>query len=135
MPIINEIDEENPKNNRTIDTDTGVYLKYVEANGWDRIAIFDIVDGETKIKIYADFSNKIDEEKKINHISYEASIDPLGGLPRRDHYADLIRRLFEVHGWRCRADERKFGNEEQVLFNFKPQDLVNLKNWEISYGN
>ena len=27
MPIINEIDEENPQNSRTIDTDTGVYLK------------------------------------------------------------------------------------------------------------
>ncbi len=29
MPIINEIDEKNPENSRTVDTDTGVYLRYL----------------------------------------------------------------------------------------------------------
>ncbi len=132
MTIINEIDKENPKSNRTIDTETGVYLKYIKANGWERIAMFVLSDSGANIHLNVFFSNKLDEEKKTNDYYYQVSIGFLEGTPRRKNYADLIRRLFDVHGWQCRAEERRFGNKEVVKLDFKPEALDELSKWENS---
>jgi len=52
MNIVNEIDPENPKNNRTIDLDIGVYLKISSKNPIDNIIIFSIMYYEVYIGIY-----------------------------------------------------------------------------------
>ena len=74
MPIINEIDEQHPENNRTIDTDTGVYLKVIKANGHERVAEYQLVDDTTTVYISAFFSNQLNDELKINDYSFMSSI-------------------------------------------------------------
>ena len=133
MPIINEIDKENFQENKTIDINTGVNLKYIGTNGWASVATFIVADGDTKIYIDALFSNAIDEERESNTHSYSLSISGFEGKAKRTHYAELIRKLFIVHGWQYRIEERRFGYKQAVNLNIKAEALVTLKKWESDY--
>lgn len=120
MPIVNIVDQESPKNNRTIDTDTGVYLKFKKANGQDRIAVFEFIDGEINITFHAHFSIRIDDELKLTHVLYKIPIKNYGSWNSSSHNKNLVSNFLEVHGFKYRTDE-KYGNKQVVQIEFDYQ--------------
>lgn len=71
MPIINQIDEANPKNNRTLDTETGVYLVFHEHNGRSRTDIYDIYDEDYHLVIFSEVDGVNDEENRLSHSNHK----------------------------------------------------------------
>ena len=126
MPIINEIDEENAQNSRTINTDTGVYLTYGGANGWERVANFTLCDSDAELTIFVEFSNKLDEENKTNKYKYLITKIDFIGSPNKKGYSEIISQLLNTHGWNYRKNEKKFGNIQSVDIDFKPQVVEKL---------
>jgi len=133
MPIINEIDEKDPKNSRTIDTETGVNLQFDYVNGKDWEVGFIINDKKSKIKIDARFTYNLNEEKKTKKYKYFVDNINLYGVPLRKYYFELIKKLLQVHGWQYRRDERRFGNIQSVEITFEPTAIAKLEEWEARY--
>lgn len=130
MPIINEIDEENPKNNRTIDTDTGGYLQHIDENLYEGIVIFHYMEKDSKILINTYFSNKINEEKKsiivlimLIHVSF---------LVRQRE--KIIRDLLEVHGVYYRRREKFENLKQEIRVEFKEKAIASLDQGEKANG-
>ncbi len=135
MPIINEFDEENPKNSRTVDTETGIYLRYLSENLHERVANFHIIDEETILNLHVFFSNTIDEEEKNNDCYYEICTLDFSGIPKRKGYVNEIRRLFEMHGIYYRRRENFEDLKQNVIVDFRPDVVAALKEWEKSNAN
>lgn len=130
MPIINEIDEENPKNNRTIDTETGVYLQHIDENLYEGIVIFHYMEKDSKILINTYFSNKINEEKKINDCTYYVNSCEFFGAATRKNYSKIIRDLLEVHGVYYRRREKFENLKQEVRVEFTEKAIASLDQGE-----
>jgi len=63
--IINEIDEKNSKNNRTIDTETGVYLKVAKTFNREHYVAFNVVDDDLTIIVETTLSRTFVDQEKI----------------------------------------------------------------------
>ncbi len=153
MPIINKIDEDNPDNNRTVDTETGVCLKYRDHHGPSSTKMFDVYDGPLIFKIFSEVSGRLDEEKKINHENHRIYLiqiyvgeeylftvagsefrevtSPLS-LPKRKGYADLIRKLLSVHGRYYGLSAKRWGYTDDIKTTFESKILKSLTAWENS---
>jgi len=128
--IINEIDENNSKNNRTIDTENGIYLKAAGANLREHNYFFVIVDGETIINIATERDNKVNKGEKINSVSYKVISVDLLGQPRRKDYRTVIKEVLNEHGDRFRYSEKRFGYMENVDVTINPIIIKKLRAWE-----
>lgn len=130
MTIVNEIDEENSKNNRTIDTETGVYLKETKYSAKEHEMFFSVTDGETVFNIYAEAWSEFNESREVLNCTYKAINIDFYGAPKRKNYCELIMRLIEQYGWHYRSGEKKYGHRVYAKFGLKPLALEKLTAWE-----
>jgi len=135
MPIINEIDEDNKKNNRTIDTETGIYLTVNAHDIRDHMYQFSLFEKEKKIiELWSTVSWKIDDENKIisnQHYIGGATFYTAGAEKK---YISIITKILEEHGRGFKAAERrgKYKELTSVIFVKDTDSLINA--WEANNG-
>ncbi|MEO1205434.1 MAG: hypothetical protein AAFV45_03810 [Pseudomonadota bacterium] len=146
MPIINQIDEANPKNNRTLDTETGVYLVFREHNGPSRTDIYDIYDEDYHLVIFSEVDGVNDEENRLSHSNHKIQqIRILRGTdftfaptpspgtihspppPNRQGYDLLIANLLSAHGSYYGITAARWGYTDVVDVKFGDGVLEGLK--------
>lgn len=130
MPIVNEIDEQNPVNNRTIDTNTGVYLKLLGFDKRDRDSFFLLSNEGVEICFTARKSWKEDIKSNVWHFSY--FVDQIS-LPKVSNLRDLkniIHEFLIAHGDDFRSIERKRGLSEVGTIDFSHTVSVKISKWE-----
>ncbi|MCP4181696.1 MAG: hypothetical protein GY761_00010 [Hyphomicrobiales bacterium] len=130
MAIINEKDEQNPENSRTIDTDTGVYLKLDAHDIRDREYYFSLYDGDKIIEMISYCSWEIDEENKIMRNCHHVGKIFFLGTAIRINYLTLIRNIFSEHGRSFKSIERRGEYKEITKTDFKNGVEQQILTWE-----
>lgn len=132
--IVNQIDEKDPENNKTIDTKSGVYLSPSDAYPGDRTYCFDVRDGDTQFDLITEKNGTIDEDKNEYYVSYRLDNVNIYGKPNRRGYVKLIKNLLNVHGNFFRSSERRFGTVQHVKVDVSPGVIAKIAGWERSIG-
>jgi hypothetical protein len=127
-----EIDFETAK---TIDTGTGVYLRYIGGNSQDLACDFKIYDQDTIVRVNTTRNVKKTKDAPLQRdceyrITY--TLDQgifFSGTPKRKHYADLIKNLLAVY---CDAYGDWGGQKGKfvVEVNYTARSLQALNDWE-----
>jgi hypothetical protein len=131
MPIINEIYEDDPSKNRTIDTDTGFYLQKQQSHSLSHSISFFIYNSfEEYISLDAEsYPIYTDEqrEQKISHIYYMIHF-----IHRNNNFnitptKKMIEDLIVGYGTAYRKFEREYGYIENVTVKFSDRALEQLQ--------
>ncbi len=92
MVIINEKDEQNPKNSRTIDTDTGVFLEKTGYRGNEALVFFEVTDGDFSFRFETELEFRdTDSGEKLGFYKLHNVYPSVGRK-----YMDIVRNLLKV---------------------------------------
>jgi len=131
MPIINEIDEENPKNSRTIDTDTGVYLKLDFHHLRERLYGLSLYEKDVKVmEIQSTLSTSINEEKKMAFNHHFIGVVVFLSRGNQKKYVSLIEKLLKIHGRNFMFNNRYSQYKEHTQISFINNTDEIIRKWE-----
>ncbi|MCP4096560.1 MAG: hypothetical protein GY748_10000 [Planctomycetaceae bacterium] len=130
MTIINKIDEKNPDNNRTIDTETKMVVRLDGFDIRDRDCFFTLSDGDTDISITARKGWKTDDENKRRDVCYSMDHVETFGVAKRKNYLSNIKEFLSTHGDNFKSWERTKQYSETTKVEVRTLVTEKLANWE-----
>jgi hypothetical protein len=131
MPIINEIYEDDPSKNRTVDTETGFYLKLQQQHTLSRSVFFNIFEesgGSMSLECESySVTTKEQQEKKISQKYCRLDSIRISKNFKFIPNKELIERLIIGFGGYYRKGEREHGYTEIVTVEFSERALGQLQ--------
>ena len=134
MSIVNEVDEEIERNSKTIDTETGVFLRVAAEYPRESIIDFAVFDEDALIGFSSKRVVVLDEINEKRNISHHISNINFQGKPKRQDYEELILGLLQVHGKWFGLTQKRFGKKDCVSVFIDAEISEKLKSWEVSNG-
>jgi hypothetical protein len=129
MPIVNQykVTEDNPKDHKTIDTDTGIYITVTEERPFNPpLYSFLLVDGDFEILFECPFREKeygVNSESGLRDIDVVYSLHSflISGTPKKRNYLQIFKDLLAVHGRYYRIGEKKFKVNTRAVLEYSPE--------------